>query len=103
MTVAVCPLHQPFLPSHWLLAAVCGAWLSMLMPLTVALALLSALSVAVPLALWFTPSSLRTMSLAHSWTPERMSLQVNRTRTALLNQPAALALRGVPSLLTVAP
>jgi hypothetical protein len=35
--------------------------------------------------------------------PERASLQVNRTRTALLNHPAAFALRGDPSLLTVAP
>src|ERR1051325_2034661 len=73
------------------------------MPLTVVLALLSALSVALPLALWLVPSLFSSTSPAHSWTPESASPQLNRTRTALLNQPAAFGLRGVPLSLTVAP
>src|SRR5438876_306443 len=75
----------------------------MLIPATCALAVLSALSVAVPLADWFAPSVLTRTSLAHSCTPERLSAQLKRTRTALLNQPALLADRAVPSSLTVAP
>jgi hypothetical protein len=74
----------------------------MLMLPSVVFAELSALSVAAPPALWFAPSPARTASLAHSCTPERASPQVKRTRTALLNQPAAFAGRDVPSSLTVA-
>src|SRR6266511_2190804 len=75
----------------------------MLIAPSVAFAALSALSVAAPLALWPAPSPARTASLAHSWTPESVSEQAKRTRTALLNQPAAFAERAVPSSLTVAP
>src|SRR6266511_2945803 len=75
----------------------------MLIAPSVAFAALSALSVAAPLALWPAPSPARTASLAHSWTPESVSEQAKRTRTALLNQPAAFAERAGPSSLTVAP
>ena len=43
--------HQPFVPSQTLFALVSGAWLSMLMPVTVVEAVLSALSVADPVEL----------------------------------------------------
>src|SRR6266545_822145 len=102
-TVAWVPLHQLFALLHCRLAVLCGALLSMLMFSTVVLAVLSALSVALPLALWFAPSSVMTASPAHSCLPDSASPQVKRTRTALLNQPAALALRSVPSSLTVLP
>src|SRR5919199_2607257 len=98
-------LQKPVVLSQRLLMSVCGLVLSMLIPLTVALAAFPALSVAVPLALWAVPSLSSTTSLAQppSGMPESRSEQVKRTRTALLNQPAALAARAVPSSLTVLP
>src|SRR5205809_85041 len=73
----------------------------MLIPVTCVVAELAALSVAVPLADWFVPSAFRTTSLPHSWIPDSASVQLKRTRTALLNQPAMLAARAEPSSLTV--
>src|SRR5437660_12876500 len=98
-------LQKPVLASQRLLISVCGRVLSMLMPDAVALAVLPAASVAVPLALWAVPSLSSTASPGQppSGIPESTSAHVKRTRTAVLNQPAALALRAVASLLSVFP
>ncbi len=84
-------------------ASLTGAWLSMSMPETVAVALLSALSSAVPLALWPLPSSVRTTSPGHSAIVESASEHAKRTRTALLNQPSPFALRSAPASVIVLP
>src|SRR5919199_6155969 len=80
-------LQKPVVASQRLLISVCGRVLSMLIPLTIALAAFPALSVAVPLALWAVPSLSSTASPGQVATPESTSAQVKRTRTALLNQP----------------
>src|SRR5438094_6025471 len=66
-----------------------AAVLSMLIPETVVLALLPALSVAVPLDYLPTrPASV--LSAAQLWIPESVSAQLKCTVTSLLYQPAAL-------------
>ena len=70
-----------------------GAALSMLMPLTVALAELPALSVTVPVTLWLEPSVLTVMGPVTLATPESASFPVKLTVTMLLYHPAALAAR----------
>src|SRR5919199_2873998 len=112
-SVTVPFLQKPVVLSQRLLISVCGLVLSMLMSGTVALAVLPALSVAVPLALWAVPSLSSTASPAQppSGMPDSRSLQVKRTRTALLNHltwlptgpTVASGLRAVPSSLTVLP
>src|SRR5919199_1104430 len=112
-SVTVLFLQKPVVLSQRLLISVCGLVLSMLMSGTVALAVLPALSVAVPLALWVVPSLSSTASPAQppSGIPDSRSLQVKRTRTALLNHltwlptgpTVASGLRAVPSSLTVLP
>src|SRR5262245_8573137 len=62
----------------------------MLMPDTVALALLPALSTAVPVTDWLAPSVLSVWSAVTLAMPEVASLAVKCTVTALLYQPAAL-------------
>src|SRR6185437_3651092 len=69
-----------------------GAVLSMLIPLTVVLALLPAASVAVPVMLWLLPSP-RVTGAGQTSTPERVSAQVKVTVTLPLYQPPALAVR----------
>src|SRR5438034_3683976 len=61
----------------------------MLIPETVVLALLPALSVAVPLDDWPLPSA-SVASAAQLWIPESVSAQLKCTVTALLSRPAAL-------------
>src|SRR5207253_353450 len=64
----------------------------MLMPETVAgLAPLPALSTQLPVTDWPAPSVLRVVGASELATPERASLQVKLTVTAVLFQPAALA------------
>ncbi len=67
-----------------------GALLSMLMLLTVALALLPATSDAVPVTTWFSPSLLTVVGPGQPPTaamPERESLQTKLTTTSLLFHP----------------
>src|SRR5260370_27098169 len=73
------------------LAVVVGAELSMLMPETVALALLPAISVAVPMTDWPAPSSISVTVWVELATPEVASLAVKLTVTGPLYQPSALA------------
>src|SRR5437879_10615414 len=61
----------------------------MLIPETVVLALLPALSVAVPLDDWPLPSA-SVSSAVQLWIPESVSEQLKCTVTSLLFQPAAL-------------
>src|SRR3989449_7296387 len=63
----------------------------MLIPETVVLALLPALSSAVPLADWAAPSALRVIGLVQLAIPERRSEQRKLAVTSLLFQPLALA------------
>src|SRR5438067_3891740 len=86
-----------------------GGVLSMLMPLTLALAELPAASVAVPLDVWLAPST-SVCAGGQLATPERASLQLKLTVTSVLFQPLALAasersavmVGAVLSMLTVA-
>ena len=86
-----------------------GAVLSTLTPLTPALAVLPAASVAVPLALWPAPSP-SVWAAAQFATPERLSAQMNITVTFPLFQPLpfaagvrlAMIVGAVLSMLTVA-
>jgi hypothetical protein len=71
-------------------ALMLGAVLSMLMPDTVALALLPALSVAVPVTDWFAPSIDSVVGALQLATPESASVHVKLTVTSVLFQPAAL-------------
>ena len=73
-------------------AVIVGGVLSTLMPAMVAVALLPAISVAVPLVVWSAPSP-RVTDDGHDWTPERASPHVKATVTSALYQPAALAAR----------
>src|SRR5438094_2864368 len=66
-----------------------GAVLSMLIPATVVLALLPALSVAVPLDDWALPSA-RVASAAQLWIAAGVSAQLKCTVTTLLYQQAAV-------------
>src|SRR3954454_13246859 len=66
-----------------------GSVLSMLMCWAVRLALLPAVSWAVPVTLWFAPSC-RVFELEQSATPDRPSAQEKVTETSWLNQPCAL-------------
>src|SRR6478735_9575028 len=69
-----------------------GAALSMLMPLTVVLVELSALSTAVPVTDWFAPLvETTTGETGCVLMPERPSLAVKVTVTSVLFQPLALA------------
>src|SRR5439155_13505273 len=68
-----------------------GAVLSMLIPETVVLVLLPALSVAVPVADWPAPAALRVTGLVQLAIPERTSEQRKLAVTSLLFQPLALA------------
>ena len=63
----------------------------MLIPPTVAVSLLPALSTAVPVADWPAPSLLSVSSDAQEATPERLSSQLYETVTGPLFQPNALA------------
>src|SRR5437773_11977673 len=63
----------------------------MLIPETVVLVLLPALSVAVPVADWAAPAALRVIGLVQLAIPERTSEQRKLAVTSLLFQPLALA------------
>src|SRR5947207_59984 len=86
-----------------------GAVLSMLMPLTVALALLPAMSVAVPVTLCPAPSAVSVTGGVSEAMPEVGSAAVKVTVTSVLFQPKAFAagdrepviIGGVSSTLTV--
>src|SRR5438093_7849785 len=89
-TVTEPPSYQPAALGEGVATPlIVGAVLSMLIPETVALALLPALSVAVPLADWPLPSA-SVASAAQLWTPESASAQLKCTVTWLLSQPAAV-------------
>ena len=103
-------LYQPFAFGLVVGAALrFGAVLSTLMPLTEVLALLPALSVAVPSTVWSAPSA-RCCGPVTVSMPDRPSVPSKETVTSSLYQPAALAARsGAPvmvgavlSMLTVA-
>src|SRR5690349_18564502 len=65
------PLYQPAAFGLVVAAAlIVGVVVSMLMPLCVLLALLPALSVQMPVALWFAPSPLRVCAALALTTPE---------------------------------
>src|SRR5207249_8669073 len=66
---------------------IAGPVLSMLIPETVALALLPALSVAVPVTLWLAPSP-SVVGPERFASPESASLPVKLTVTSSLYQPA---------------
>ena len=86
-------LFQPLaLAAGVRLALAVGAVLSMLMPETVVLAVLPALSVTVPSTGWSAPSPSVTGAVQAA-TPERASSQVKLTMTSALYQPLALAAR----------
>jgi hypothetical protein len=83
-------LFQPFaLAAGVGVALAVGAVLSMLIPLTVVLAVLPALSVAAPLADCPAPSVEMVCGAAHDAMPEVASLHVNATVTSCLYQPFA--------------
>ncbi len=63
----------------------------MLMPLTVVLAELSALSVAVPVTDWFAAFAERVVGGLDVFTPDRASVGVNETVTSVLFHPLAFA------------
>ena len=63
----------------------------MLMPETVVLAVLSALSVTVPVTDWLAPLPVRVVGAVALFTPEVASAGVNDTVTSVLFQPLALA------------
>src|SRR6185295_19135577 len=71
-------------------ALMTGAVLSMF-SVTLAVALLPALSIAVPDTSWFAPSALTTMVAGQVAMPEPLSEQVNDTLTVVLFQPFKLA------------
>ena len=73
------------------LALIVGLVVSMLMPLTVKLALLPALSVTVPVAVWLAPPAARVTSAGQVAMPAPASEQVKRIVTAPLYQPLAFA------------
>jgi hypothetical protein len=80
-------LFQPFpLAGGAALALAVGAVLSMLIPLTVVLAVFPALSVAVPLADCPAPSLESVCGAAHDVMPEVGSSHVNETVTSVLFQ-----------------
>ena len=64
-----------------------GAVLSILMPLTVVVAVLPAASMAAPLADWPALSPLRVMGEVQEATPDMASLQLKDTVTSVLFQP----------------
>ena len=68
-----------------------GAVLSMLIPETVVDALLSAVSVAVPDAVWLAPSEDFVTGPVHDFTPDVPSVQLNVTTTLPLFHPFAFA------------
>src|SRR2546429_9670225 len=68
-----------------------GATVSMLMPPTVALAVLPALSLALPLTDCAAPSPLSVVGAGHEATPDKLSRQSKLAVTATLFQPPALA------------
>src|SRR4051794_18425659 len=68
-----------------------GATLSMLMPLTVVLEELSALSVTVPVTDWFAPLLPKTTGAVEDFTPDVASVGVKLTVTGLLFHPFPLA------------
>src|SRR5437867_2328921 len=70
------PLYQPAALGEVVAAPlIVGAVLSMLIPETVVLVLLPALSVAVPVADWAAPAALRVIGLVQLAIPERTSEQ----------------------------
>src|SRR5438552_12477377 len=70
------------------------------MPPTDAVAALSALSSAVPVAVWFFPSVPSTIVLAQLLMPESASVQAKRIDTGELFQPFGLAAgAGVPAVI----
>src|SRR5690242_18125817 len=85
------PLYQP-LPFGAVVAAPlsAGAVSSTLMAVMLALALLPAASVAVPLDVWFAPSP-SVLAAGQLSIPESASPQVKLTVTSVLFQPLALA------------
>src|SRR5207249_6525722 len=88
-TVAAPPSYQPAALGEVVAAPlIVGAVLSMLIPETVVLALLPALSVAVPLDDWPLPSA-SVASAAQLWIPESVSAQLKCTVASPLYQPAA--------------
>src|SRR5436190_1362661 len=68
-----------------------GATLSMLIPPTVAVAVLSALSAAVPVTDWFAALALSVVGPLHVFTPDGLSEQLKPTVTSVLFQPLTFA------------
>ncbi len=87
------PVYQPlvFLVGPLGVPLSDGADLSMLIPPTVVLALLSALSTAVPVTDWLAPSPLSVVELVQLLMPDVASAQVKLTVTSLLFQPLPFA------------
>jgi hypothetical protein len=68
-----------------------GGTLSMLMPLTVTLAVFSALSMAVPVTDWLAALVVSVVGPEQLLTPDKSSAQLKLTATSVLFQPLALA------------
>jgi hypothetical protein len=87
------PSYQPFALGAVVGAPVSvGAVLSTLIPLTVAVAVLPATSIAVPVTDWFAPSSTDTGAVQPPTAmPEPPSVHVKDTVTSVLFQPAPFA------------
>jgi hypothetical protein len=89
---ATSPLYQPAAFGLVVGAPVSvGAILSMLMPLTVALAVLSALSLTVPVTDWFAALLVNVVGADELFTPDVASLGANETVTSVLFHPFTLA------------
>src|SRR3954453_23231508 len=85
------PTYQPaefLVPTT--VSVMVGPVLSMLTPMVV-VAVLPALSVAVPVTIWFSPSPVTVTGLVQRATPDSESEQVNVTITSPLFQPRSLA------------
>src|SRR5438093_12233552 len=89
-TVTEPPSYQPAALGEVVAAPlIVGAVLSMLIPETVVLVLLPALSVAVPVADWAAPAALRVMGLVQLAIPARTSEQRKLAVTSVLFQQLA--------------
>src|SRR6266852_1573700 len=96
-------VYQPLLPAVPLATevVVTGGVRSMLMPETVALAVLPALSVAVPVAVWPAPSPERVTGPVTLATPDCPPMAVKLTVTGALYQPLAFGGRsGAPVMVS---
>ena len=90
VTVALPFSHPAAVGSGATVAEIVGAVLSML-SVTLAAAVLPALSVAVPVTTWPWPSVLTSRDAGHVATPDPESLHAKLTWTSVRFQPAALA------------